>query len=81
MTKGGLQISIKMHTGKRIDLEVEGTDLVQDVKEKIKQKEGIPIENQVLVYAGTIFQNGNTLDDYNIQKIDTIHLVIRLKGG
>ena len=81
MTKGGLQISIKMHTGKRIDLEVEGTDLVQDVKEKIKQKEGIPIENQVLVYAGTIFQNGNTLNDYNIQKIDTIHLVIRLKGG
>ncbi len=63
--------------GKHVTLEVEPTDKIEDIKLKIQDKEGIRPENQLLIYAGKVLEDGNTLQDYSIQKDSTIHLEIK----
>ncbi len=72
-----MQIFVKTLSEKHITVEVEPTDSIEDVKEKIQDKEGIDVKQICLSFAGKELEDGNTLQDYSIQKDSTIHMTLR----
>ena len=74
----GMQIFVTTPGGTIITLDVEPSDTIESVKSKIKDKEGTPIENQILIFSSITLENDNTLADYNIRKEDTLDLTTTL---
>ncbi|KAF1755440.1 hypothetical protein GCK72_022009 [Caenorhabditis remanei] len=74
-------VKVKTLTGKEIELDIEGNDRVERIKEKVEEKEGIPPPQQRLIFAGKQMNDDKTAADYKVVGGSVLHLVLALRGG
>ncbi|XP_044512967.1 NEDD8-like [Gracilinanus agilis] len=74
-------IKVKMLTGKEIEIDTEPKDKVEWIKERVEEKEGIPLQLQQLIYNGKQMNDKKTVFDYKIQRHSVFHLMLALRGG
>jgi hypothetical protein len=79
--RGGMQLSVRTLAGKTITVDVESDESVTSLKAKIQAKEGIPPEEQRIIFGGKQLDPEKTLADYDIDEESTLNLVLRLRGG
>mmetsp|Transcript_23088 Transcript_23088/g.74315 ORF Transcript_23088/g.74315 Transcript_23088/m.74315 type:complete len:105 (-) Transcript_23088:1307-1621(-) len=76
-----MQLFVKTLDGKTISVDVDAGDKIEDVKAKIQEKEGIPPEQQRLIFGGKQMDAQKTLGDYDVQEGSSLSMVLRLRGG
>jgi len=79
--RGGMQLMIKTLDGKTVTVDAEEEDTIEDIKNKIMEKEGVPVDQQRLIFGGKQLDSDKTLADYDVQEDSTFHMVLRLRGG
>ena len=79
--RGGMQVFVKTLSGKTISVECEPDESIESLKEKIMAKEGVPPDQQRIIFGGKQLDTQKNLSDYDIDDDSTLHLVLRLRGG
>lgn len=77
---GGFEVFVKTLTGKTITLYLDATSTIDAAKSDIEDQEGIPADQQRLIFSGKQLEDGRTLGDYTIQPQSTLHMILRLRG-
>ncbi|CAF0863035.1 unnamed protein product [Rotaria socialis] len=76
-----MMIKVKTLTGKEIEVDIDGTDKIERIKERVEEKEGIPPPQQRLIFGGKQMMDDKTVSEYNVNAGSVLHLVLALRGG
>jgi len=76
-----MQIKVKTLTGKEIEIDIEVSDKIERIKERVEEKEGIPPAQQRLIFSGKQLNDDKKVQEYRIMAGSVLHLVLALRGG